>query len=208
QLATTLGYIYLCLVAGVVVALSVGSITPLIDTIKIFDLIAFRTFNAIFQSFIISLIYSLIVLWFFGITSGQQFMRYWMFNWLSVCWLGIMVVMFVFIFGLYFNFFLTIFAAFLLAGATIQLSLELSSRFFRYGYGLPLYNILNGGRHLLFGSHSRFGINIAALIIYLFVFWVVVIITATYSMKKQEQKILEKRKQQKAPRKNESDGPQ
>ncbi|CAF4575190.1 unnamed protein product, partial [Rotaria sp. Silwood2] len=48
----------------------------------------------------------------------------------------------------------------MVSGATLQISLELSSRFFRYGYASPMYNAMNGGRHLLFGSYSRFGINV------------------------------------------------
>ncbi|CAF3705021.1 unnamed protein product [Rotaria sordida] len=55
----------------------------------------------------------------------------------------------------------------MVSGATIQISLELSPRFFRYGYGTPLYHAINGGRHLLFGSYSRFGINVGVFVIYL-----------------------------------------
>ncbi|CAF1539889.1 unnamed protein product [Rotaria sordida] len=62
-------------------------------------------------------------------------------------------------------------------GATIQISLELSPRFFRYGYGTPLYHAINGGRHLLFGSYSRFGINVGVFVIYLGVMIIFTVLT-------------------------------
>ena len=85
----------------------------------------------------------------------------------------------------------------MLAGSTIQISLELSPRFYRYGYGLPLYHIVNGGRHLLFNSHSRFALDVGVLLIYFGVFWIVAALTSAYWIKKQERKILEKKQQTK-----------
>ena len=139
----------------------------------------------------VSLIYSLIVLWFFGIDSGALFMRYWMFNWLSTTVFGLIIVLATVNLGLLANMFLTIFVFLMLAGATLQISLELSPRFFRYGYGLPLYHILNGGRHLLFKSHSQFGIDVGVLAIYFGVLWIAAVLTSILSLKRQQQKLLE-----------------
>ncbi|CAF4053102.1 unnamed protein product [Rotaria magnacalcarata] len=115
----------------------------------------------------VSLIYSLVVLWLFHITSGRQFMRYWMFNWLCTTLLTVMVAFFVTNFGVISNLFLVATVIIMVSAATMQISLELSPRFFRYGYATPLYQAMNGGRHLLFNSHSRFGINVGVLVIYL-----------------------------------------
>ena len=131
-----------------------------------FDLLLYRILNGLFQAFIISLIYSLIVLWFFGINSGSLFMRYWMFNWLSIMVFGMIVVLFTINLGVLGNSLLTIFVVLLLASATFQLVLELSPTFYRYGYGLPLYHIVNGARHLLFNSYSNFGLTIGVLVAY------------------------------------------
>lgn len=138
----------------------------------------------------VSLIYSLIVLWFFGIDSGSQFMRYWMFNWLASLVLGIIVVLFTVNFGPIANSVLTVFVFLMLAGSTLQITLELSPRFYRYGYGFPLFHIMNGGRHLLFNSHERFGLSIGVLFIYFGVFWMVGIVTSTLWLRRQERKIL------------------
>jgi len=163
-------------------------ISFLVGTIHWFDLIVFRVTNGIFQGFIISLIYSLIVLWLFGIHSGSLFMRYWMFNWLAAMIFGIIFALFTVNLGVIANSALTVFAILMLAGATIQISLELAPRFYRYGYGLPLYNIINGGRHLLFNSHSRFALNVGVLLIYFFAFWITAIILSILQMKRSERK--------------------
>ena len=169
----------------------------LVGKIYYLDLLAYRIFNGIFQAFIISLIYSLIVLWFFGIHSGSLFMRYWMFNWLSVLVFGLLIVLFTVNLGPIANSVLTAFVILMLAGSTIQISLELSPRFYRYGYGLPLYHIINGGRHLLFNSHERFALSVGVLLIYFGVFWLVAIITSTIWIKKQERKLLEEKQKTK-----------
>ncbi|UJR36124.1 hypothetical protein I4U23_028859 [Adineta vaga] len=194
QLATTLGYIYLYLISGMIVG---GTIKFLSQFGKIhwFDLLFYRILNGFFQAFIISLIYSLIVLWFFGMNSGSLFMRYWMFNWLSIMVFGIIIVLFTINLGLLGNSLLTIFVILMLASATFQLSLELSHKFYRYGYGLPLYHIINGARHLLFNSYSHFALDIGILLIYLAVLWIVAIVTSIYWMKKQEKTIVQEKEQ-------------
>ena len=81
----------------------------LVGKVHFIDLILYRVLNGFFQAFIVSLIYSLIVLWFFGIHSGSLFMRYWMFNWLSVLVFGLVVVNFTINLGLLANSILTVF---------------------------------------------------------------------------------------------------
>ncbi len=172
-------------------------ISFLVGKIHYLDLLVYRVLNGFFQGFIVSLIYSLIVLWFFGIHSGSLFMRYWMFNWLSVMVFGLIVVLFTTNFGSIANSVLTVFIMLMLASGTIQISLELSPRFYRYGYGLPLYHIVNGGRHLLFDSHERFALTVGVLLIYFGVFWIVVIVTSALWMKKQEHKVLKEKQKTK-----------
>lgn len=165
------------------------------------NLLVFRIVNGIFQAFMISLIYSLIVLWFFGIDSGSQFMRYWMFNWLASLIFGIVVVLFTVNLGPIGNSALTVFIFLMLAGSTIQLALELSPRFYRYGYGLPVFHMINGGRHLLFGSHTRFALSVGVLLIYMGVFWIVGGVTSALWLRKQEQKILREQQKKKTDQK-------
>ena len=118
-------------------------------------------------------------------------MRYWMFNWLASLVLGIIVVLFTVNFGPVGNSVLTIFVFLMLAGSTIQINLELAPRFYRYGYGLPMYHIINGGRHLLFGSHARFALSVGVLLIYFGVLWATAIVTSTLWLRKQQRKVLE-----------------
>ena len=170
---------------------SLTSVLLLVGKVHWLDLITYRVCNGIFQTFIISLIYSLIVLWFFGIDSGALFMRYWMFNWLSMTVFGLIIALVTVNLGLLANTFLTIFVFLMLAGATLQITLELSPRFFRYGYGLPLYHIINGGRHLLFKSYSQFGIDVGVLAIYFVVLWIAAVFTSILSIQRQQRKLLE-----------------
>ena len=162
-----------------------------------FDLLLYRILNGLFQGLIISLIYSLIVLWFFGINSGSLFMRYWMFNWLSIMVFGMIVVLFTINLGVLGNSLLTIFVILLLASATFQLVLELSPTFYRYGYGLPLYHIVNGARHLLFNSYSNFGLNIGVLVAYFAAFWSLALVTSAYWLRKQQTDFLKENQQKK-----------
>jgi ABC-type polysaccharide/polyol phosphate export permease len=156
-----------------------------------FDLLVYRVFNAAFQTLIITLIFSLIVLWLFGIHSGAHFMRYWMFNWLSAMDFVMLIVFFSVNLGHLANIVLITFVILMLAGATLQVSLELSPRFYRYGYGLPLYHIINGGRHLLFGSYSRFALGVGVLLIYFGVLCVCALTSSIFWAKRQERKFAE-----------------
>ena len=167
------------------------TVLSLVGKVHWFDLITYRVCNGIFQTLIVSLIYSLIVLWFFSIDSGALFMRYWMFNWLSMTVFGLIIALVTVNLGLLANLFLTIFVFLMLASATLQITLELSPRFFRYGYGLPLYHIINGGRHLLFKSYSQFGIDVGVLGIYFGVLWIAAILTSILSIKRQQKKLRE-----------------
>lgn len=170
--------------------------------IHVLDILLYRIFNGFFHAFIISLIYSLIVLWFFGINSGSLFMRYWMFNWLSALVFGIIVAIFTVNLGLLGNFFLTVFVILMLATATLQITIELSPSFYRYGYGLPLYHIVNGSRHLLFNSYSDFGLDVGVLLTYFGVLFIFAGVTSIYRMKKQEQKIAKKKEKIKIKKKD------
>lgn len=127
-----------------------------------------------------------------------------MFNWLCTFLLGAMVSFFMNTFRHFANVFLIAFVIIMVTGATIQLILELTPPFFRYGYGLPLYNAMNGARHLLFGSHSRFALNVGVLIIFaaFFSIWVCsrqtiwVLIREIRASRKQEKKNMNRNKTQ------------
>ncbi|CAF1586652.1 unnamed protein product [Adineta steineri] len=76
----------------------------------------------------------------------------------------------------------------MLAGSTLQLALELSHPFYRYGYGLPLYHIINGGRHLLFNSYSNFRLNVGVLLAYFSTLWLLAFGTGIFWIKRQQKK--------------------
>lgn len=154
------------------------SISLLVTQIHWFDLLIYRICNGLFQPLIISLIYSLIVLWLFTMNSFGHFMRYWMFNWLGTMIYTTTIALFTINFGRFANTSLIFLLILMISGSTIQLTIELSPSFYRYGYGLPLYHMVNGSRHLLFDSSTNFSLHIGILLIYNVFLWFCVIFTS------------------------------
>ena len=85
----------------------------------------------------------------------------------------------------------------MLATGTLQVTLELSSRFYLYGYGLPFYHIVNGSRHLLFNSYSYFALDVGVLLVYFGILCIVAVTTSAYWMKRKERKIIEEKQRMK-----------
>ena len=72
----------------------------------------------------ISLIYSLIVLRFFCIDSGQIFVRYWMFNWLNIFVLATIVAFFLSNLGPPDTIIIIVFIVMMVSASTTQIPLE------------------------------------------------------------------------------------
>ena len=155
-----------------------GRVLFLADKIHWCDLLLYRIFNGLFQPLMIALVYSLIVLWLFTMDSFGHFLRYWMFNWLAAMIYTTTIALFTINFGRFANTCLVVLLILMISGSTIQLSIELSPSFYRYGYGLPLYHIINGSRHLLFHSSTNFPLHIGVLLIYNAFLWAGVILTS------------------------------
>ncbi len=90
---------------------------------------------------------------------------------------------------------ITLFLIINLSASTTNLAIELQNGFYRVGYGLPLFHCFSGGRHLLFGSHSKLNVDIAVLFAFYFAAFILTFATGIYRMKKQEALILEKNRQ-------------
>ncbi|CAF0866286.1 unnamed protein product [Didymodactylos carnosus] len=192
QLGTTLGYLFLWLLMVTLVGANVKITRPMAGKIKIIHIVIFRTLNIILNSLVISLIYSLCVLWFARIHSHIQFVRLWLFNWLCAATFSIIIGLFTINLGALAQFFLTVFLITNLSASTNTIAIELQPRFYRVGYGLPLYHAVNGGRHLLVGSHSHFGVDIATLFAYYFACLFFTLLSGIYRMRKQEQEVKKK----------------
>lgn len=123
-------------------------------------------------------------------------MRYWMFNWLSTLVLGTMVAFFLTNLGSLAAILIIVFVVVMVSAATIQIPLELSPRFFRYGYGMPLYHSINGGRHLLFGSYSNFAVDVGVLVAYYGVIMILTLITVAYRARKARKAFQQQQQQQ------------
>jgi hypothetical protein len=69
---------------------------------------------------------------------------------------------------------------------------------------LPLFHCFSGGRHLLFGSHTKLNVDIAVLFAFYFAAVIFTILTGVIRMRKQEKLILEenRKKAQKKTKKN------
>ena len=193
-LATSLGYLFLWLIMGSLVAMAVRITGPLAGKVKIIDIILIRLINTIFNGLILSLVFSLCVLWFADFTRPVPFIRFWLFNWLVCITFTIIISLFVINLGPLAQVALTLFLIINLSASTSNVAIELQNRFYRVGYGLPLFHCFNGGRHFLFGSHTKLGVDIGVLFAFYFAAVILTISTGVYRMRKQEQLILEEKR--------------
>ncbi len=194
-LATSLGYLFLWLIMLALVAMAVRLTQPLGGKVKIIDIVFIRIINTIFNGLIISLIYSLCVLWFASFTRPVPFIRFWLFNWLVAITFTVIIGLFVMNFGAIAQMALTLFLITNLASSSTNLAIELQNRFYRVGYGLPLFHCFSGGRHFLFGSHTKLNVDIAVLFAYYFASVILVLATGVYRMRKQQAAIIEQNRQ-------------
>jgi len=203
-LATSLGYLFLWLIMTSLVGMAVRITQPLAGKVRIIDIVFIRIFNTIFNGLIISLIYSLCVLWFASFTRPVPFIRFWLFNWLVAITFTVIIGLFVINLGALAQAALTLFLILNLSASTTNLAIELQNRFYRIGYGLPLFHCFSGGRHLLFGSHTKLNVDIAVLFAFYFAAVIFTILTGVIRMRKQEKQILEenRKKAQKKTKKN------
>jgi hypothetical protein len=189
-LATTLGYLFLWLVTLGLVGASVRLTQPLAGKVKIIDIVIIRIFNSLFNGLIVSLIYSLCVLWFASFTRPVPFIRFWLFNWLAVITFSAIIALFVINLGTFAQAGLTLFLITNLSTSTTNLAIELQNGFYRVGYGLPLFHCFSGGRHFLFGSHTKLGVDIGVLFAFYFAALIFTLSTGIYRMWKQQEEIL------------------
>ena len=173
-LATSLGYLFLWLIMLSSVAMATRITQPLAGRIKIIDIVFLRIINTIFNGLIISLIYSLCVLWFASFTRPVPFIRFWLFNWLATITFTVIIGLCIINLGALAQFALRLFLIINLSVSTTNIAIELQNRFYQIGYGLPLYHCFNGGRHLFFGAV------------------IVTLATGIYRMRKQQQQFLAK----------------
>jgi hypothetical protein len=190
-LATSLGYLFLWLLTISLVSMAIRLTQPLAGKIRIIDIVFFRLFNTLFNGLIISLIYSLCVLWFSDFTHAVPFIRFWLFNWLAALTFTVIIGLFIMSFGALAQIALTLFLIINLSASTTNLAIELQNRFYRVGYGLPLYHCFNGGRHLLFGSYTSLNVDIGVLFAYYFGFVILTVSAGVYQMRKQQEQIIE-----------------
>jgi hypothetical protein len=194
-LATSLGYLFLWLITTSLVGMAVRITQPLGGKVKIIDIVFIRIINTIFNGLILSLIYSLCVLWFANFTRPVPFIRFWLFNWLAAITFTAIIGLFIINLGAIAQVALTLFLITNLSSSTTNLAIELQNGFYRVGYGLPLFHCFSGGRHFLFGSHTRLHVDIGVLFAYYFASLILVLCTGVYRMRKQEALIVEKNRQ-------------
>jgi len=191
-LATSLGYLFFWLVMLSLVGMNVRITASLAGKIRIIDIVFIRLFSAIFNCLIISLIYSLIVLWLANFTRAIPFIRFWLFNWLVAITFSAIIALFVLNLGTLAQVALTLFLITNLASSTANIAIELQHRFYRIGYGLPLMHCFTAGRHFLFGSHTKLHVDIGVLFAFYFAAAILAILTGIIRMRRQEKLVLEK----------------
>lgn len=185
-LATTLGYTFLWLIMSALVTVTIRITVPLITKIKIIDIAVVRILSSLFNSLIISLIYSLCVLWFGDFTQAIPFIKYWLFNWLASATFASIIALFTLNLGVIANVVLVLFLILNFSASGANLAIELQHQFYRIGYGLPLFHCFSSARHLLFGSYTRFNIDIGTLILYYVVCILLIVVTSVINMQKQQ----------------------
>ena len=194
-LATTLGYLFLWLIMTALVNVNIRLTQPLVGQVKIIDIVIIRIVNTVLNGLIISLIYTLCVLWFANFTRAVPFIRFWLFNWLAAITFTAIISLFTINLGALAQVLLTLFLITNLSASTTNVAIELQNRFYRVGYGLPLYHCFNAGRHLLFGSYTRLNVDIAVLFAYYFGAVILLLVTGIYRMRKQEKQVREKNRE-------------
>lgn len=187
-LSTNLGYLFLWLLMTALVAVNIRITTPFLHKVKLIDIILVRIVSTIVNSFIISLIFSLCILWFGNFHTADLFIRHWFFNWLFALTFASIIALFTVHLEVKAQLFLTLFIILNLSASGSSLPVELQSQFHRIGYGLPFYHCLSGGRHLLFGSYANLALDVGVLLVYYTVCITVLMITGMTRMHHQQQR--------------------
>ncbi|KAJ5352350.1 hypothetical protein N7452_001324 [Penicillium brevicompactum] len=185
--AVTVGLIYLIILAFFIfpflmpvhIQLLKGNHPPL----KTLQWVAWRILSNITAYFFLSLSYSLVSLAFQipftndpapGIVSAENpnaygrgsFVVFWMLNWVGMSALGFPCENMAMILGAPYS---SIFLIFWVISnvATGFYALDLAPSFFRWGYAWPLHRIVEALRTILFGTHSRIGLDFGILFIWI-----------------------------------------
>lgn len=195
-LATSLGYMFLWLLMTSVVTVSIAITKPLIERIKLIDIVILRIINSAFHSFIISLIFSLCVFWFGQFREPGRFIQFWLFNWLASLAFASIIALFTLNLGVLANVVLSIFLIINLSSSGSGLAIEVQATFYRIGYGLPLFHCFSAGRYFLFGSHTKLGVDIGTLVAYYSFCIILTIITGTIHMAHQQKKSIKSQKEE------------
>ena len=135
----------------------------------------FRTLNAFLAYLLLSLTYTLVNLA-FGVSIGTVygavggFFAFWMLSFFAIAAVGLpMESLFTLIGVKWAGYFLTFWLIINVSGAFT--SFELMPGFFKYGYGIPFFNVIQGTRHILFGTHSHLGVNFGVLAAWMVIGW-------------------------------------
>ncbi|KAJ5152704.1 uncharacterized protein N7482_009182 [Penicillium canariense] len=202
--AVTIGLIYLIIIAFfnfpflMPIHAQLIKPTPSHPPLKYTQWLAWRIVSNIAAYFFLSLFYSLVSLA-FGIPFSNQpapetlsannpnaygkgsFVVFWMLNWVGMTALGLPCENMAMVLGFPWSSFFLIFWV-ITNVATGFYAVELASVFYRWGFVWPLHRIVEAIRTILFGTHSRIGLDFGVLLI-----WVVVSIAffpvATFIMR-------------------------
>lgn len=183
--AVSIGLIYLIIIAFFSFSFYLPIYTKFViheehPPMHFWELMIWRLFMVLLTYFFLSLAYSLVSLAFqipfsntgsFPDTSVVNnadaygrgtFVVYWMLNWLGMCALGLASENVTMIIGQPWTALWLIFWV-ITNVSTSFYAIPLSPAFFKWGYAWPLHNVVNGSRTILFGTHSRIGLNFGVL---------------------------------------------
>ncbi|KAJ5378043.1 uncharacterized protein N7496_005452, partial [Penicillium cataractarum] len=187
--AVTIGLIYLIIIAffnfPFLMPIHAQLIKPSSSNppLKIPQWLIWRICSNIAAYFFLSLFYSLVSLA-FGIPFSNSpapdtlsannpnaygkgsFVVFWMLNWVGMTALGMPCENMAMVLGFPWSSFFLIFWV-ITNVATGFYAVELASVFYRWGYAWPLHRIVEALRTILFGTHSRIGLDFAVLFIWI-----------------------------------------
>lgn len=168
EVLSGLGFIYLFIIATGLVNASIGGWGALMLKVKLWQMLIIRTIQAVIGSALVALAVVTIIICFGSASAFQRgWALYFLFLWLVELTFLFAGALIIHLFGPYANFVIPVFLFLNYTSSGGAVLLVVAPRFYRIGYGLPMFNAVQGARYIVLGSGRRIGLNVGVLVAWL-----------------------------------------